>query len=55
MSGQTSEFQFQPTTTASDVAKYVYENWPEGLTKIEFSLDLMIIAVVVGFSSRMGK
>ncbi|CAF1466104.1 unnamed protein product [Rotaria sp. Silwood1] len=29
VTGQTAEFQFRPTTTASDVAKYVFENWPE--------------------------
>jgi hypothetical protein len=33
VSGKTAEFQFRPTTTAADVAKYVYENWPEGLNK----------------------
>lgn len=30
VSGKTAEFQFRPSTTASDVAKYVFENWPEG-------------------------
>ena len=30
VSGKTAEFQFPPVTTASDVAKHVYENWPEG-------------------------
>jgi hypothetical protein len=30
VSGKTAEFQFRPTTTASDVAKYVFKNWPEG-------------------------
>lgn len=30
MSGKTAEFQFRPTTTASDVAKHIFENWPEG-------------------------
>jgi hypothetical protein len=30
VSGKTAEFQFRPTTAASDVAKYVFENWPEG-------------------------
>lgn len=29
VSGKTAEFQFRPTTTALDVAKHVYENWPE--------------------------
>jgi len=29
VSGKTAEFQFRPTTTASDVAKHVFENWPE--------------------------
>jgi hypothetical protein len=33
VSGKTAEFQFRPTTTASDVAKYVFENWPEGKIK----------------------
>ncbi|CAF0829048.1 unnamed protein product [Adineta ricciae] len=30
VSGKTAEFQFRPTTTAADIAKYVFENWPEG-------------------------
>jgi hypothetical protein len=30
VSGKTAEFPFRPTTTASDVAKHVFENWPEG-------------------------
>jgi len=42
VSGQTSEFQFQPTTTASDVAKYVYENWPQGSRKINENIYLFI-------------
>ena len=29
VSGRTAEFQFPLQTTASDIAKYVYENWPE--------------------------
>ncbi|CAF1369440.1 unnamed protein product [Adineta steineri] len=29
VSGKTAEFQFRPSTTASDVAKHVFENWPE--------------------------
>ncbi|UJR15560.1 hypothetical protein I4U23_002499 [Adineta vaga] len=28
VSGKTAEFQFRPTTTASDVAKHIFENWP---------------------------
>ncbi|CAF3515317.1 unnamed protein product [Rotaria socialis] len=28
VSGQTAEFQFRSTTTALDVAKYIFENWP---------------------------
>ncbi|UJR31110.1 hypothetical protein I4U23_018618 [Adineta vaga] len=29
VSGKTAEFQFPPTTTAADISKYVFENWPE--------------------------
>ncbi|CAF3643355.1 unnamed protein product [Rotaria socialis] len=29
VSGKTAEFQFRAMTTASDVAKYVFEKWPE--------------------------
>lgn len=29
VSGKTAEFQFPSQTTASDIAKHVYENWPE--------------------------
>ncbi|CAF0736383.1 unnamed protein product [Adineta steineri] len=29
VSGKTAEFQFPSATTALDVAKYVFENWPE--------------------------
>ncbi len=42
VSGKTAEFQFGPATTASDVAKYVFENWPEGLKRI-FSFNFLII------------
>ena len=30
VSGKTAEFEFGPSTTASDVAKHVFENWPDG-------------------------
>ena len=36
VSGKTADFVFTTTTSAGEVAEYVYNNWPEG--KVKFTV-----------------
>ena len=50
VSGKTKDFQFAPTESAMDIAKYVFDNWPEG--EYVFLLGITnILALFWRFSS----
>lgn len=45
VSGRTEEFQFAPSTSAGEIAEFVWENWPESWEKeaVESSSILKLI------------
>ena len=46
VSGKTADFVFKNTTSAGEVAEYVYNNWPEGTYEKCFFKDSLINDVI---------